>query len=212
MSGLKTMARASATRCCWPPESCAGRRSCRPSSRTSLQRLQRLAAGRSHGADPADPQREQHVLQHRHVREQRIGLEDQPDVALLRRRVGHVAAADEDAARRRPVEAGDQRQQRRLARAARPQDGDELALGDRQVDIVGRRDGAVALAHALEADIAHPSVAMARSAAARVSSMIASSCAVDRNHLATWLMRTPSSCNAPWKASARSRSQAAASR
>ena len=53
------------------------------------------------------------------------------------------------------------------------------------------------------------SVAMARSAAASVSSMIASSCAVDRNHLAFWLVRMPSSCSARWKASALSRSHAA---
>ena len=211
MSGLKTMARASATRCCWPPESCEGRRSCRPSSRTSFSASSAWARAT---APPIlrTPKREQDVLQHRHVREQRVGLEDQADVALLRRRVGDVAAADEDAARGRPVEAGDQRQQRRLARAARSQDGDELALRHRQIDLVGRGNGAVALAHAFEADVAHRSAAMARSAAASVWSMIASSCAVDRNHLPAWLMRMPSSCSARWKASTPSRSQASASR
>ena len=176
-----------------------------------LQRFERLAA-RGRAVDLAHAERKQHVLQHRHVREQRVGLEHQPDVALLRRRFGDVAAADEDAARGRPVEAGDQRQQRRLARAARPQDGDELALRHREIDLVRRRDRAVALRHAFEADVAHAIAAIARSAAASVSSMIASSCAVERNHLACWLVRMPSSCSAQWNASALSRSQATASR
>ena len=102
--------------------------------------------------------------------------------------------------------------QRRLAGAAGAQDGDELALRHGKVDIVRRRHRTVALGDAFETDVAHAIAAIARSAAASVSSMIASSCAVDRKNLAFCLVRMPSSCSALWKASALSRSQATASR
>ena len=45
---------------------------------------------------------------------------------------GHLPAADRDAARVRLLEAGDHAQQRRLARAARAEQRDELAGGDAQ--------------------------------------------------------------------------------
>src|SRR5204863_9747344 len=97
-----------------------------------LQSLERLAAcGRAR--DVAHAEGKQHVLQYRHMRKQRVGLEDQADITRLGGRVGDVAAADKDAAAGWPVEAGDQREERRLARAARPENGDELALRDREI-------------------------------------------------------------------------------
>ena len=47
---------------------------------------------------PAHLQAEAHVLRHRHVREQCVILEHHARIARVRRRAGHVAAADEDVA------------------------------------------------------------------------------------------------------------------
>ena len=52
----------------------------------------------------------------------------------MRRRVGDVAAVEEDRAVRRLLHAGDGAQQRRLARAVRAEQGDDLALLDVEVD------------------------------------------------------------------------------
>src|SRR5436309_1752185 len=85
-----------------------------------------------------------------HVREQRVVLEDRVRVPRVRRHVGHVAAGKLDAAAVRPLEAGDEAEQRRLAGAGRPEEGEELALVDDEVHARHREDRAVALADALE--------------------------------------------------------------
>ena len=69
--------------------------------------------------DAADAQAELDVPRHRHVPEDRVVLEDEPDVALLRREVRDVAAGDADRSLVRQHEAGDQAQDRALAAAAR---------------------------------------------------------------------------------------------
>ena len=51
-----------------------------------------------------------------------------------------------------PLEAGDHAQQRGLARSRRPEHREELALGDLEIDAVGRDDVAEALANAGEPD------------------------------------------------------------
>ena len=56
-------------------------------------------------------QAEGDVLLHRHVREQRVGLEHHVDRPLVRRDAGHVHAVDEDAARGGLLEAGQHAQQ-----------------------------------------------------------------------------------------------------
>ena len=68
-----------------------------------LDLLLHLAAG-----ELPDAQREGHVVEDRHVREERVALEHQPHVALARGRPGDVAAADQD---RAAVGIGDARQQ-----------------------------------------------------------------------------------------------------
>ena len=82
--GRLTRARASATRCRWPPESWVGRRSPYPPSRTvssaASARSRRSAAGHL-----LHPQAVLHVGEHVHVREQRVVLEDGVDVAGERR-------------------------------------------------------------------------------------------------------------------------------
>jgi hypothetical protein len=76
------------------------------------------------------------VAGHGQVREQRTVLEDHahpPLVGLLPRAVaGDEPVADGDGAGVGHLEAGDDPQQRRLARAARPEQGHELALPDLQ--------------------------------------------------------------------------------
>ena len=134
--GSLTSARAMATRCCWPPESCAGlvvlaARRARP-ARASPARAAWRSAGRHAGVQ----QRQLDVLQRRRARQQVELLEHEadPPVADARERVARqvrdVLAGEPVAARRRRVEAADQVHERRLARAGRPHDRDELALGD----------------------------------------------------------------------------------
>ena len=100
--GLCASARATATRCCWPPESCVGSRSSMPSSATSRSSSLRRCAAVG-GLHAPHAQRELDVLAHRHVPEQRVVLEHQTDTALARRDVRDVVdrAARCDRDRRR---------------------------------------------------------------------------------------------------------------
>ena len=129
-AGCPASARAAATRCCWPPESSAGRgaigrrgRRCRRS--TLHPRLVRLAAG--------DADRQHDVLRRRQCRQQVERLEDEADLVTTQQRQrlvverGDLGVADVDLARRGPVEAGEHVQQGRLAGAGRPHDRGELA-------------------------------------------------------------------------------------
>ena len=59
------------------------------------------------------------VVRDPHVGKERIVLHDHRQAALVRRQVGHVGAADVNAPRSWPDEAGDGSQRRRLARARR---------------------------------------------------------------------------------------------
>jgi hypothetical protein len=99
----------------------------------------------------ADPQAVADVLGDRHVREESVVLEDRVDVARVGRRVRDISAAQLDVALIRALEARDQTQRRRLARARRPEQGEELACLDLEVDAVHRDDVSVGLAHAHEA-------------------------------------------------------------
>src|SRR5215813_8385099 len=70
------------------------------------------------------------VRGHRHVRPQRIVLEDHADVACVRRQVVDAALAEPDLAAVGPVEAGDESQQRRLAAPRGPEQREQLAVAD----------------------------------------------------------------------------------
>src|SRR5688572_9134697 len=89
------------------------------------------------------------VLADRHVGVQRVVLEDHCDVALARREVGYVGAADPDLPGRYLFEPCDHPQERRLAAARRPDENDELAVADREADVV---DGL----EAVPVDLRHP--------------------------------------------------------
>ena len=150
-AGSLTSARASATRCCCPPESCPGRRSSMPSRRTERMRL-RHARAQIVTADALHAQPERDVLEHVHVREERVGLEHHVDVPLGRRHVRDVAAAQQDAAAARLLEARDHAQRRRLAAARGAEHREELALVDLEGDVVDGDDVVEALRHRLEDD------------------------------------------------------------
>ena len=123
-----TMVRASATRCCWPPESCDGRRSRECREPDELERgLRRRGRSRRRGNLPL-LQAEGDIAPHRHVRPQRIGLEDHADVALPGRQARDIVLPPTStSAAVGLVEAGDQAQQRRLAAAGWAEKGEELA-------------------------------------------------------------------------------------
>ena len=72
-----------------------------------------------------------HVVVHGHPRQQGILLED--DAAVGAGPL-HGHAVEHDRARVGRDQAGDQGHERRLARARVPDDGDELALVDREID------------------------------------------------------------------------------
>ena len=82
--GLFTSARASATRCCWPPESWRGFRALEPGEVDELEDLPHAAA-QLLALHALAAHAEGDVLEDRQVREERVALEDGVDVALVRR-------------------------------------------------------------------------------------------------------------------------------
>ena len=126
--GRFTSARASAIRCCWPPESCRGLRRSSParptSSSASMTRAAQVAP-----LHAAAPQPEGDVLEDREMREERVRLEDGVHVALVRRQRRHVDAAELDPPLGRLLEAADHPQRRRLAAARRPEQREEAGRG-----------------------------------------------------------------------------------
>ena len=96
--GSRASARATATRCCWPPDSRAGRRSSRPA------RLVRSSSRRARSRRSAERQvahRLHHVLLRGQVREQRVVLEHETDRAQ-RAPVPRCRARCRARSRRRP--------------------------------------------------------------------------------------------------------------
>ena len=70
------------------------------------------------------------------MRIERVVLEHHGDVALFRRHVVDDALADQDVALRNLLEPGDHPEQRRFPAARRPDQDDELAVGDIDVHAV----------------------------------------------------------------------------
>src|SRR5690606_38845060 len=101
------------------------------------------------------PQPVGHVLEHGHVRIERVVLEHHRHVAITRLQSADVALADVDAASRQGLEPRDASQQRGLATARRSDDHDELAVGDLQVDRLDRHLRPVELAHAAQCHLRH---------------------------------------------------------
>src|SRR3954447_16728071 len=84
----------------------------------------------------ADLQSERDIVVHGHVLERGVVLEHEAHVALLRRNARRVAPLDQDPAAVRALEPGDDPKQRRLAAAARAEEGGEGAVGHRDRDVV----------------------------------------------------------------------------
>ncbi len=76
------------------------------------------------------------VVLDRHVREERVALEDRVDVALVGREPDDVLVAEEDPALGRLLEAADHPQRRRLPAAGRPEHREEGAPRDLDRDPV----------------------------------------------------------------------------
>ena len=79
-------------------------------------------------------------------------LEDEPDVALAHRLVGRVLAVEVDRALIGRLQAGDDAEQRRLARAGGPEQRHQLAAGHVQAHVVERDEAAEGLAQIADLD------------------------------------------------------------
>jgi hypothetical protein len=124
-------ARASATRCCWPPDSWCG---VVPGEASQADRLQQLRAALR---PAAAGQPEADVRGHREVREQRALLRHVADAAAFGGQEGAEPVgqgwADPDRARVGALEAGQHPQQGGLAAAGRAEDSGQRARGHVQV-------------------------------------------------------------------------------
>ena len=92
------------------------------------------------------------VLAHGEVGKERIVLEDGIDVALVGRLGRDIRAVEENPAGRGQLEPRHQAQAGRLAGTRRAEEGEELAVGDREIDARDRLDFAEPLGDALELD------------------------------------------------------------
>ncbi len=132
------IARPSATRCCWPPDSCPGLRS--SSVREAQEVGHALQARRGlRRRHLAHLEAEHDVLGHDQMRKQRVALEHHRDVPLRRRQVGDVTPRDADAPAVGLLETGDQPQRGRLAAPGRTEQHVERARIERKGNAV---DGA----------------------------------------------------------------------
>ena len=152
--------RAIATRCCWPPESCAGYLSAWLAIPDPFQQGHRLAARRLVLAHLAHLHRGQRdVLQDCLVREQVERLEHHAhigaqlgELAALR---GQRLAVDADGAGVDGLQPVDGAAQRRFARTGRAQDHDHLTACDLEVDVLEHMQAAEMLVDRLHRDHRH---------------------------------------------------------
>ena len=110
------------------------------------------------GVDVLDAQAEGDVFEHRHVREQRQILEHHAEPALAGLGMGDDAVADDDVAAGRLDETGNHVERRRLAATRRPDQDQELAVADLQIDALDGGEAAEFLDQAPEFDTCHASV------------------------------------------------------
>ena len=169
-AGEKLSARAIDTRCCIPPESCHGWCPSNPWSSTSASssstRCWRFAL-----VPPAKLEGKRDVLRDRPPVVQDGVLEDDPVVAVAASPT-RALPVDDDLARRGVDQVADDAQERRLPAAGRPDEGDELAGEDVEIDRLQRRDAtrAEGLRHVAERDDglgAHPTCSGARRTTSR---------------------------------------------
>jgi hypothetical protein len=112
------------------------------------EQLRHLRADlRLHGSRAArpHPEPEGHILEYRHVAKQRVVLEHEPDRALADRAPARVLAVEQHPPRGRELQPGDDPEQRRLARAGRPEQRHQLARLHREAHPVERGEPVEAL-------------------------------------------------------------------
>ena len=147
--GRFTRLRTSATRCRWPPESCAGLRASKPCSPT------RASAGDPPGdlrpRHPFAPQPIGDVVEHAQMREQRVALEHHADRPQMRRQRADVAPLQQHAAGLRRLEPRDDPQQGGLAGPAAAEKCHEFPRRHVQAQSVQCQRCAEALRHPLDA-------------------------------------------------------------
>ena len=85
-------------------------------------------------------QRERHVLKDRHVRIERVVLEDHRDVSVFRSDIVHPYIVDVEISIRDIFQTGDHTQCRRFAAAGRPDKHNEFIVCDLKVEIIDRSD------------------------------------------------------------------------
>ena len=95
--GSRASARATATRCCCPPESCAGRRCSSPARLEQLASSSRARTARVARGQMAECRHD--VALRRQVRKQRVMLEHEPTRAMLRRWLERRRGIEPDLAR-----------------------------------------------------------------------------------------------------------------
>ena len=100
----------------------------------------------SAGATAAPAKTEGDVVEHGHVREQRVRLEDQAEVAAMHGHPRDVLAREDDLPAVGLDEAGHHAEERALAAARGPEEGEELAGRGVERDVVDRDHGAERLA------------------------------------------------------------------
>ena len=125
--------------------------------------LERLERGAPHGAFPREARdrvrADEHVLEHRHRREELDVLERARDPELdhpARRGAQGRAAVEDDVAGVEPVEPGDDVERRRLAGAVRADEPGDRPLRDVQGDVVEGDDPAEAKRRVLQRQETHP--------------------------------------------------------
>ena len=99
-------------------------------------------------------QRKGDVFEHRHVRIERIALEHHRHVAVAGREERRVRTIQVHEPVRRGLQAGDDAERRRLARAGRTEQGEELPRAYLQVDVAQHARVAERLADARELHLA----------------------------------------------------------
>jgi len=122
-----------------------------------LHQLKHLVdAGRDRRARHARPQLAQaegDVARHRHVREQRVGLEHHVGRTTVRGHRGEIPAVEQDAPATRRLQAGNHAQQGGLAAARAAQQREDLALADVERDLAHRPGVAEAFSQAFDAQM-----------------------------------------------------------
>src|SRR5258707_964218 len=101
---------------------------------------------------PAPAEAEGDVLEHGHVREERVRLEDQAEVPPMDGHPRDVLPREDDLAAVGLDEPGDHPEQRALAAARGPEEGEKLAGGGVEGHLFDRDDGAERLAKPAHAE------------------------------------------------------------